>query len=596
MPPAKFGRYEVIGELGRGGMATVFRARDPAVGRMVAVKVLATAFAQDPGFRARFQREARAVAALEHGAIVPLYDFGEEAGDLYLVLRYLEGGSLADRLTRGPIAPAAAVAVFRRIAAALDYAHANGIVHRDVKPANILFDLPGRGEAYLADFGVARLSEASSLATQAAIGSPSYMSPEQIDGSATAASDIYSLGCTAFESLCGRPPFQAPHAIAVMLRHRNDPVPSAFAVRPELGQAADDVFARAMAKDPAARFGTASAFVTALERALAGVAPEPVVIDPFDRTIFVPPPIGVFPQAHGHVRLQLTPGTQRAPLLRRHASYSLEIENRGQEAVSVSLGGSTFGEECAMELPSSVSVPANGLVRVIVSVGTRKRRLTGRRKVHPFAVRGYVAGTAGEATASAELEDDPTAALRPVALATGGLLVLAASFGSVALLAGRDGGGDDAASPGGVDRTATRQASPSPSPATATPTMTVGGGRPSPTNVPGATATSTRVPAAPTNTSVPPPPPTATTAPPTPRPTATIPPATPSPPPVTPTRTATPAPTPTAAPTTYTVQPGDTCFSISIAFGITQQQLRALNPAINSDCTNLFVGQVLRIR
>ncbi len=575
-------------------MATVYRATDPAVGRTVAIKVLARQFVDQPDFRARFQREARAVAALEHPAIVPLYDFGEQDGEPFLVLRYLDGGSLADRLS-APLSPAAALPVLRRVAEALDYAHANGVVHRDVKPANILFD--HRGEASLADFGVARFAQAGTLATQAAIGSPTYMSPEQVEGVATPRSDIYSLGCTAFEALTGKPPYVGQGAWAVMLRHRNDPVPSAAAERPELGSSVDFVFARVMAKEAGDRYASATAFVTALGAALSGATV------PADRTVLVPPPVDVGSQSRPvapSIRMQLVPARQRSGLLRRRAAYSLEIENRGQAAVSVSLGGSTGGDGITLDLPPSVTVPANGIVRVVVSAVPRGgRRLVGRRKVHPFTVRGAVGGSDPPATAEGQLEDDPQAAVRPIALATTGFLVLAGSFGAVALLTG--GGNDDAASPADG-------ATPNLSPTASLPPASRVSGTPSaslttatPSVVAGATAPPSTPSARPTlppaTLTAAPPPPTGTTAPtgttpPQPTPTPTLP-RTPTP---GPTRTATPTATATPAPMTYTVKAGDTCASIANAFAITVQQFQAFNPAINPECTNLVVGQMVRVR
>ena len=160
MPPATFGRYEVQEEVGHGGMGAVFRAYAPKFRRHVAIKVLSRQLLSDAGFRARFDREARTVAALEHSAIVPVYDYGEENGEPYLVFRYMEGGNLAERIKRsmqagGPLPLDEVAGIVDRVAKALDHAHARGIVHRDIKPANIMFD--GDGDAWLTDFGIARL-------------------------------------------------------------------------------------------------------------------------------------------------------------------------------------------------------------------------------------------------------------------------------------------------------------------------------------------------------------------------------------------------------------------------------------------------------
>ncbi len=190
----RVGRYEIKRELGRGGMATVYLANDPALGRDVAVKVLPRALLGDPDFRRRFEREARAIGSLRHDAIVPVFDFGEEDGQPFLVMDFLAGRSLADRLLDGPLSVADTLAILGPLAAGLDTAHAAGTIHRDIKPANILFD--GAGRPHLADFGIAHLSIVSTRLTHGdRIGTPTYMSPEQCDGGtlATAASDIYSL-------------------------------------------------------------------------------------------------------------------------------------------------------------------------------------------------------------------------------------------------------------------------------------------------------------------------------------------------------------------------------------------------------------------
>ncbi|MGD9934635.1 MAG: serine/threonine protein kinase [Dehalococcoidia bacterium] len=269
-PPERFGRYEVIRELGRGGMAVVYLSRDPRVGREVAIKVISADLAGDAEFRRRFDREAQALARLEHSAIVPLYDHGEEDGTPYLVFRYMEGGSLAERIARTGALPLEDVsAIARRVGAALDYAHAQGVIHRDIKPANILFDR--NGEAWLGDFGISLAAERTSSLTSAAwIGSPAYMSPEQADGKpATAASDIYSLGCTLFEAITGRPPFTAEKPVALLLKHLQEPAPKASSVGRKIPQEVDRALLRAMAKDPGERTPTGGKLAESLGRTAA---------------------------------------------------------------------------------------------------------------------------------------------------------------------------------------------------------------------------------------------------------------------------------------------------------------------------------------
>jgi serine/threonine protein kinase len=179
--PDKIGRYLVSRQLGRGGFAVVYLANDPFVKRQVAVKVLPAQFTDTPEMRARFQQEAEIIAALEHPAIVPIYDYGDHQGQPYIVMRHMAGGSLAERIQQGAISVHESAKILERISSALDRAHHQGIIHRDLKPGNILFDQ--FGDAYLSDFGIARLTEASlKLTGGGIIGTPAYMSPEQIYG------------------------------------------------------------------------------------------------------------------------------------------------------------------------------------------------------------------------------------------------------------------------------------------------------------------------------------------------------------------------------------------------------------------------------
>lgn len=214
-------RYEVFEQLGRGGMAAVYRARDPRFKRQVAIKLLPREFLHDPNFKARFVREAQTVARLEHPAIVPVHDFGEHEGQPYLVMRHMGGGSLADWIERGPLRVEEAAAVIMRVAAALDYAHGRGVIHRDLKPGNILFD--EAGHAYLADFGIAQLAEATLALTKSGvyIGTPAYMSPEQVRGDLEldGRSDVYALGIILFEMLTGRQPYTADTPAKLMMKH-----------------------------------------------------------------------------------------------------------------------------------------------------------------------------------------------------------------------------------------------------------------------------------------------------------------------------------------------------------------------------------------
>ncbi len=263
----KFGPYEVLGEIGRGGMATVYRALDPRVGRVVALKVLPRELLHDPQFLSRFQREMRTIATLEHPAIVPIYDVGEEDGQPYFVMRYMDGGSLADRLKQGALSLAETLHIFSHLAPALDEMHAKGVVHRDLKPANILFD--HAGQPYLSDFGIAKVKNvAVTLTGQAIVGTPTYISPEQAQGQEVdGRADIYALGVILYQMLTGDVPFKADTPMSLLLKHVNEPVPSVCARRPDLPPAIDYVIQRALAKDPSARFASVGEMVGALRAA-----------------------------------------------------------------------------------------------------------------------------------------------------------------------------------------------------------------------------------------------------------------------------------------------------------------------------------------
>ena len=266
------GRYEVVEQLGKGGMANVYLAYDPYIKRQVAVKLLPLKFTHDPQFRVRFQREAEVIAALEHAFIVPVYDFGDHENQPFIVMRYLPGGTLADRLANGALPIPEIAPLFERIASALDYAHSKGIIHRDIKPGNILFD--AEGEASLSDFGIAKLQEATAAFTGTGnlIGTPAYMSPEQAQGEKTVdgRADIYSLGVVLFETLSGELPYKSNTPMGVAVAHIQEPVPSLLDRRPDLPSGFEDVIRKAMDKVPANRFQTAGALAQAIqERGLA---------------------------------------------------------------------------------------------------------------------------------------------------------------------------------------------------------------------------------------------------------------------------------------------------------------------------------------
>jgi serine/threonine-protein kinase len=256
--------------IGGGGMGVVFRAEQPALGRTVAVKVIAPGYADEGRYRERFAREARLAAAIDHPHVLPIYDAGEDRGRLYLVMRFVPGADLGRRLRLdGPLGLAATAEVVAQVASALDAAHAHGLVHRDVKPANILLaERPGGSpHCFLADFGISRRLETSGDLTRpgALMGSVDYIAPEMVqEGRAEPAGDIYALGCVAFECLTGRPPYRRDSDVSTLWAHLNERPPSLGEHFPaEL----DAVIARALAKDPEDRWPSCGALADALGQA-----------------------------------------------------------------------------------------------------------------------------------------------------------------------------------------------------------------------------------------------------------------------------------------------------------------------------------------
>ncbi len=269
----KIDRYQIIRELGRGGMATVYLATDP-LQREVAVKVLPRQFLHDPQFRARFRLEAQTIAALEHPAIVPVYDFGDQ-DQPFIVMRYMAGGSLAERIEGGALPLSAAIRIIDRLADALDVAHQNNIFHRDLKPANILFDQ--YDNAYLSDFGIVKLGEkTSNLTGNNIIGTAAYMSPEQaqrgraVDGR----TDIYALGVVLFEMLSNDMPFGGDTPVQQLIEHITQPIPNILERNPNLPPAIDSVIRRALAKNPNDRYQNARELAEALVNVLSSPPPS----------------------------------------------------------------------------------------------------------------------------------------------------------------------------------------------------------------------------------------------------------------------------------------------------------------------------------
>jgi non-specific serine/threonine protein kinase len=269
-PGRELAGYRIEELVGRGAMGVVYRAEQLGLKRAVALKLLAPELADDNGFRRRFLRESQLAASFEHPHVIPVHDAGEVDGLLYLAMRYVEGEDLRSLLSWERIAPERALRLLAAVASALDAAHARGLVHRDVKPANVL--ISGDGHVYLTDFGITRRIDAATKLTETGgvVGTLSYIAPEQAQGQPVdGQADQYSLACVAFESLSGEPPFIGESEFALLYAHVTEPPPRLGDRFPELA-ALDPVLARALAKDPAARYGSCAEFVSSLARALAG--------------------------------------------------------------------------------------------------------------------------------------------------------------------------------------------------------------------------------------------------------------------------------------------------------------------------------------
>jgi serine/threonine protein kinase len=276
------GQYRIVEQLGIGGMATVYKAYQPAMDRYVAIKVPPDYLARDPSFRARFLREAKTLAHLEHPHILPVYDAGEDDGLPYFVMRCIEGGTLREMIASGPLPLNQALRIVEEVAEALGYAHRQGVTHRDVKSANVLVDQ--NGVALLTDFGIAKVLEESNqlTGTGVALGTPYYMAPEQVQGKPVdGRTDIYSLGVMLYELVTGRRPFVAETPLAVAMMHVNDPLPLPRLVNPAVPEAVERIILRAMAKDPADRFQTADEFASALRALLNESTNPPDLTTPF---------------------------------------------------------------------------------------------------------------------------------------------------------------------------------------------------------------------------------------------------------------------------------------------------------------------------
>ena len=284
----RFGPYALQSLIGVGGMGEVYRAYDTVKGRTVALKLLRVEMAADPEFQERFRRESRIAARLQEPHVIPVHDFGEIDGVLFIDMRLVEGANLKDVLrARGPMDPRRAAAIITQVAAALDAAHADGLVHRDIKPENVL--LNADDFAYLADFGIAHAQGNSSVTgTGSVIGSADYIAPERFSAGVTGPeADVYSLTCVLYECLTGRPPYETSDLAQLMSAHVLAPPPRPSFVRPNLGRAFDPVIARGMAKQPEVRYATAGELARAATAAASSPAPVSAPL--------APPPAGPRP-------------------------------------------------------------------------------------------------------------------------------------------------------------------------------------------------------------------------------------------------------------------------------------------------------------
>ncbi len=307
-PGQMLGAYRIINQVGQGGMATVYKAYQASMDRNVAIKVLPSQLAESKEFTQRFQQEARIIARLEHPHILPVFDYGESNGISYFVMRYLEAGTLKEKMGSGQPLPLNEIdRLFGQLADALSYAHSMGVIHRDLKPANALID--SRDNLFLTDFGIAKILEDASprlTQTDAIMGTPAYISPEQAQAQKVdQRSDIYSLGIILYEMVTGQVPYTADTPLAVILKHVTHPLPLPSSVKTDIPEAIEHVLLKALAKNPDDRFATVAEFASTWKRALILKDTPPGRLD----ALTAPAPATVTPQIAFPIGTQSTPAT-----------------------------------------------------------------------------------------------------------------------------------------------------------------------------------------------------------------------------------------------------------------------------------------------